>query len=139
VKRKRPFSVTLLAIGVLSIAGLHLIRFMQALQQWQFLESLPGVSPLYLAVTGFVWAAAGLFLVISLWLGARPAPRATLAAAAAYALYNWADRIFAANVSLSVYEGFAWPFRLAGTFVLLGLVFWILSRPAARTFFRSDA
>jgi hypothetical protein len=139
VKRKRPFSVTLLTIGVLSIAGLHLLRLIQAIQQWQFLESLPGVSPAYLAVTGFVWAVAGLTTAFSLWFGTRWARRVTLAAAAAYAIYNWADRIIAANVSLNVYEGFAWPFRIMATFALLGLVFWILSRQPARTFFRSNS
>jgi fucose 4-O-acetylase-like acetyltransferase len=59
-KSKRPFSVTLFALAVLSIAVIHLVRFIQAIQQWEFLASWPGVSPLYLAVTGIVWLGAGL-------------------------------------------------------------------------------
>jgi hypothetical protein len=139
VKRKRPFSVTLLFLGVLSIAGLHLLRFLMAVQQWQFLDSLPGVSPLYLAVTGLLWFTVGLAAAFSLWLGTPWAPWLTLAAALGYALYTWLDRIFAANVSLGIYDGFAWPFRLAATFGLLALVYWIVSRTPARTFFRSKS
>jgi hypothetical protein len=139
VRSKRPFSVTLLFIGVLSIAGLHLLRLLQAVRQWAYLESLPGVSPAYLAATGLVWGGFGIVLAAALWFGWAWAPRGTLAAALSYALYTWLDRLFIANVSTGVYDGFAWPFRLAATAVLLGLVFWIFSRPRARSFFRRNA
>ena len=33
--RSRPFRVTLLAVGVLTIAGLNLLRLIEAVRQWR--------------------------------------------------------------------------------------------------------
>jgi hypothetical protein len=111
VKPKRPFSVTLLFLGVLSIAGLHLLRLLQAVQQWQYLDSLPGVSPAlpgaHRAGMGWGWrCSAAAFGLAWAW-----APGLPWQLPCPMPLHL--DRpYFAANVSLDVYEGFAWPFRL---------------------------
>ena len=54
----RPFGVTLLALGVLSISVLNLVRLVLVISRWQFLSSLPGVSPLYIALTGLIWGVS---------------------------------------------------------------------------------
>jgi hypothetical protein len=138
VRIRRPFSVTLLALGVLSIAGLSLVRFITALRQWDFLAALPGVSPLYLTVTGLIWTAVWLPLAVGLWFGKAWSRTATLFASGIYAVYWWADRVFAANVSLSYDSGSAWQFPSAATVILLALVFWTLTRAKAKAFFRSS-
>ena len=51
-RKKRPFLVTLLAVLVLFISCINLIRLIEAIRTWDFLVSLPGVSPLYIALTG---------------------------------------------------------------------------------------
>ena len=60
---KRPWSVTLLTLGVLLITALNLTRFALSLREWTFLASQPGISPLYLAASGLIWAVAGSALV----------------------------------------------------------------------------
>ena len=58
-KKKRPFLVTLLALVVLIIASTNLIRLIGSIRMWDFLASLPGVSPLYIALTGLFWVLVG--------------------------------------------------------------------------------
>lgn len=134
---RRPFSVTLLAVGVLTTAGIHLIRLLQAIQNWDFLADLPGVSPLYLALTGLFWAAAGFPLGLALLYGLPVAPTATRLMAAVYTIYYWSGRFLAAYTAGSIHKaGVAWGFAALLTVIFLGLFYWILSRPKAKVYFR---
>lgn len=130
-KRRRPLSVTFLSLGVLTLAGFNLLRFVASLQQWGFLNSLPNIHPLYLAATGFFWAATGFVLVCGLWLGLGWSVRATKAWVLLYSLYFWVDRWLVASVG----SGYNWPFALVVNGVSLVLVFWILSNRKAKAFF----
>jgi hypothetical protein len=132
VRTRRPFSVTLLAIMVLIITGIYLVRFVQTLQLWGFLSSLPGISPAYLAITGLFWTMVGLLLAWGLWRGRPGTPRAARIAVLAFALYYWLNRFLLANTSDDFVN---WPFAVTGTIILIGLSFWILSRLNVRTFF----
>jgi hypothetical protein len=129
--RKRPLSVTFLALGVLTLAGFNLLRFIVSLQQWDFLDSLLSVHPLYIATTGLVWAAAGLVLTWGLWFGRGWSVRGAQAGVLLYSLYYWLDRLLVASVS----GGYNWPFAVGVNIVLVGLVFWILSNRKAKAFF----
>ncbi len=137
----RPFSVTLLALGVLIIAGLNLTRLILTVRQWAFLSSLPGVSPIYLALTGFIWALTGLPLVWGLWRGLPWAPRLAQALALTYAAYYWLDHIFLAERlagqgnAASGFLPLNWPFAAAITAILMVFVSWTLSRPKTKDFF----
>ena len=91
---KRPWSVTLLALGVLLLTVINLIRLVLSLRYWGFLTGRLGVSPIYLALTGFVWSVAGLFIIWGLWKAKSWAPRLMQAVALTYALYFWLDHIF---------------------------------------------
>ena len=132
-QRRRPRSVTFLAIGVLSLTGVFITRFVQTVTQWDFLSALPlSVSPLYLAVTGFVFGGVGLAISFGLWFGKRYARRGLQIALPVFVVYDWIDLIFLvespggrANI----------PFRLGITIVLAVIIFWILSRQGAKTFF----
>jgi len=129
----RPIRVTLLAIGVLTITSLHLLRLVEAVQQWQFLTGLPGVSPAYLAFTGLIWASAGLLLFWGLWRGHARAARFAPGYLLAYALYYWLDRIFVANPAISLAN---WPVTAALTIVGLAYMFWALRARASKKYFQ---
>ena len=121
----------MLAIGVLTLAGLNLIRCIAAVQQQELLASLLSVPPVYLMVSGLVWGVAGLILAFWLWTGRPAAVSGTLIAALAYSLYYWIDRsLLAAGPTAA-----NWPFALLVNLFLLVVVFLILFRPKARTFF----
>lgn len=135
--RPRPRRVTCLALGVLTITGLSAVRFILALRQWTFLDSLPGVSPLYIMITGLVWAFVGGPLAWGLWRGRPWAPRFSQAAALVYSAYFWAERLFLFDRTPG-----AWihmpenaPFSLAVNLLLLIFTFWSTSGPKPNLFF----
>jgi hypothetical protein len=128
----RPFLVTLVAVVVLTITGLHLVRLFQTLYWWDFLSSLPRVSPVYLALTGLLWTLAGLPTFFGLWLGRPGLPKVTRLLAFAYVLYVWLDRLLVANTEIVMIN---WPFTAGVTILLLFIVFWTFSRPSVRVYF----
>jgi hypothetical protein len=129
----RPMRVTLLAVGVLIIASLHLLRLVETLQQWQFLSDLMDISPLYLALTGLIWASTGLPLFWGLWRGHARAAGFAPVYLLVFALYYWLDRIFIANRAISLIN---WPFTAVMTVVGLAYMFWALRTRASRKYFR---
>ena len=131
-KPERPLLVTLLALVVLSITAIHLTRFINSLTAWEFLSSLTGVSPLYLALTGLVGVLVSLPLFWGLWRGHPKSPLATRILAVVYTIYEWLGRsglIGAGGLRPS------WPFAAGVTLILLIFIFWVLSRPNAKAFF----
>ncbi len=132
-RRSRPGRVTILAVGVLTIASLYLLRLVETLRQWQFLSGLDGISPLYLALTGFIWAAVGLPVFWGLWRGFAWAARFGLGYLLVFALYYWLDHIFVANRSVSLVN---WPVTAALTVVGLAFSFWALRTRAGRNYFK---
>lgn len=132
---KRPYSVTLLALGVLSIAGWGLLRVLMALWQWQFLTELPGISPLYIALSGVAWGIASPPLFWGLWRGLPWAPRLAPAVVLTYAIYYWLDVVFLMDHLSGGNLPKNWLFAIALTALLLGYTVWALKRPAAKTYF----
>jgi hypothetical protein len=129
----RPIRVTLLAVGVLTITSLYLLRLVEAVRQWQFLTGLPGVSPVYLALTGLIWASAGLLLFWGLWRGHARAARFAPVYLLVFALYYWLDRIFIANRAISLAN---WPVTAALTIFGLAYMLWALRARASRNYFK---
>ncbi len=138
-KPKRPYRVTLLVLVVLSIAIIHLIRFVQAIRQWGFLETWPGVSPLYMAVTGFVWMVAGLPLTWGLWRGKPWALGVSPITIPAFLFYAWIDRIFIANRTVTMQRDSSWYFAAWATLIFLALFLWIITSAKTKAFFRRDS
>jgi uncharacterized membrane protein (DUF2068 family) len=130
---KRPRGVTLLALGVLIIAVLNLTRLLTAIRIWLFLEEILPFSGLYLIATGLIWAGSGLPLFWGLWRGLSWAPDFCWIAAIAYLIYYWLDRLLLANhpgrqANL--------PFAAGASLVVILLIYWILSRPKTKAYFR---
>lgn len=130
-ENKRPFSVTLLTLGVLTIATVNIIRFLLTILQWEFLNDILPISPVYLAFSGLVWSLVLLPQAWGLWRGYSWAPRLTLITSLAYSLYYWLDRLLlTAN-----YGGQNWPFVIVFNIILIVSIYWILSRRKASAFF----
>ena len=122
-RKKRPFLVTLLAVLVLFISCINFIRLIEAIRTWDFLASLPGVSPLYIALTGLFWTLVGFPLAWGIWRGNPKAPLATQILVLVSALYYWFDRfIIAQTVNASSNLLFAFII----TIVVILLTFWTL-------------
>jgi hypothetical protein len=138
---RRPFSVTLLAVGVIIIGALSLARFGLALRYWEYLDTLTTVSPWYLALSGLVWGLAGLPLAWGLLRGKAWSPRLMRAMALTYATYFWLDQVFLQDHPLSAAEGGArlllpgnWTFEAGLTVVLLAFTVWTLNRRATQLY-----
>ena len=130
--RKRPFLVTLLALLVLSITIIYLVRLINSITLWNFLAALPGISPLYLALTGLIVTLVGALLFWGLWTGNPRAPRATRVLTMAYLSYQWLEWIQSVRVG-NEFEN--WPFAAGMTLFVIIFIFWTLSRSDAKTFF----
>lgn len=132
-RTRRPRSVTFLAVGVLIISVLFWMRFTQAIQLRDFIQSLnPGVSVRYLAATGLVFGATGLLAAGGLWLGKAWSANLAWGFFTALAAWYWLDKIFL--VSAETVQG-NWPFALSLTALLLVLVRWALTSRSATEFF----
>lgn len=127
----RPFSVTLLVFGVLTIAGINLYRCIEAILQWRFLAGLLPALVSYIMLSGLFWSLIGLPLAWSLWRGNRRAPQMTLWIVLVYITYYWLDRLLIRQGSASDNL----PFTLGFAVLVLAFVFWTLSRPVAKAFF----
>lgn len=132
VSRKRPFSVTLLAVLVLSITIVHLVRFINSLTLWNFLTELPGKPPFYLALTGLFGTIAGALVFWGLWTGNPRAPLATGILTVIYLSLQWLEQILSVRAG-NEFEN--WPFWIGMT--LMGLVFvvWTLSHAGSKVYF----
>ncbi len=116
----RPFSVTLFAFGVLSIALINFFRAVFSISQWNFLNSLPGnISPLYMLIAGFIWSISGFILFFHLWNGRKGTRKNSLIYSVTLLFYYWIDQIF---VMSNLLRSTNWFFL-----VLLSIVFLILS------------
>jgi hypothetical protein len=125
-------SVTLLAFGVLIIAGINLVRLGQAIKQWQFIGELYPALPYYQALSGLFWSLAGFPLAWGLWRGSYQATRLVRWAALAYTIYFWLDR----SLLRSGLEPTNLPFTLAANALLLVFVFWSVLSANVRVFFQ---
>jgi hypothetical protein len=95
IARKRPFGVTLFLWMVLSLSAWGLLRLLAA-QSWQdvLAQYHASLSPLYLSITGTVWAVAGAVLLWSIWAGKRWSHPAIPISIALWLVEYWIERIF---------------------------------------------
>ena len=129
---KRPTSVTLIALLVLLIGGINFIRLILSLRQWNFLNDLLSVSPIYLTISGAIWFLISLTI---LW-GISRRERWTLSilclSCVAYTIYYWADRILVTESANILKNNF---FAIFITLGLLATILWILSRENVKEYF----
>jgi hypothetical protein len=129
--RRRPLSVTYLALGVLTFAGIYLLRFIFSIQQQDFLGNLLPISPYYLSISGFIWLVVGVVIAAGLWFGKRWAARATQVSAFAFSAYYWIDRLLLTADG----PGYNWLFSAIVNLLGLAIIYWMVSNRKARIFF----
>lgn len=131
--RRTPCSVTLLALVVLTFAVFHLLRFFQTLQDWNFLMAALPVHPVYLALTGLVWAVAGGVISWGLAAGRSWAPKAAIALLVSYMIFFWLDRLLLPS---SPDRNRNWPFAIFSFALAATWLAWVLRRKEIRDFFQ---
>ena len=139
---RRPFNVTLLTLGVITISVLNLARFGLALRYWEYVDQRTPVSPWYLALSGLVWGLAGLPLAWGLLRRQAWGPNLMQAMALTYATYYWLDQVFLQDHPMAGAEGGArlllpgnWTFEAGLTVVLLAFTVWTLNRRTTKAYF----
>jgi hypothetical protein len=138
----RPWSVTLLAFGVLIITIFNLTRLILSIANWDFLVSWPGVPALYMVMTGLIWTLAGSFLLWGLWRAKNWAPRLMKAELLTYVLYYWMDHVFLVDHPARGVVGahkallpVNWRFAAGMTVVCMVYTVWTLSKPKVKAYF----
>lgn len=135
---RRPSRVTLVAWLVLTIASVHLIRFIQAILQWDFQVEVAAVSPLYLVSTGVIWVVVAFPLGWGLLYGKTWSARVVFYTALVYTLYYWLDRIFVAQDILVASRSSPVPFMIGFNFIILAFMVWALRSKKGMAYFRRD-
>jgi hypothetical protein len=138
----RPWSVTVLAFGVLIITILNLTRLILSIANWGFIVSWPGVPALYMVVTGLIWTLAGSILLWGLWRAKNWAPRLMKAELLTYVLYYWLDHVFLMDHPTGGVVGARqallpvnWRFAAGMTVVCMVYTVWTLSKPKVKAYF----
>jgi len=91
----RPFGVTLLLWLVLSLSAWGATRVAAAFRWWDvLLEYDSRLSPAYLAVTGVIWAIAGIALCWSMIRREESARLRLVSAAGVWQAQFWVERVF---------------------------------------------
>ena len=141
----RPARVTILALGVLIITIINLLRLVLSIANWDFLNSWPGVSPLYMVLTGLIWTLTGSLLFWGVWTAKKWAPKLMQAVALTYALYYWLDHVFLMDHPASGVMGVQrallpvnWQFAAGVTVICLVYIAWVMSRPNVKVYFDQD-
>jgi hypothetical protein len=121
--------VTLLGLGVLTLAAVFLIRLATGLRPPSFPNALPAW---YLPLTGAVWGIGGVMLASGLLTGKSWAPACTRLGALAFTAWYWADRLLLAK---SDYGALSRPADAAVNLVALVVLLWGLHRVGTREYF----
>lgn len=130
---KRPWPVIVLLAGVLVFTAGMLLRVWNGIRYWKFLNGLTmSVSPLYLVLTGGLWALFGLRVMWWLWQGASLAPPALRHLTVSYVLYYWIDQLL---VMTSPLRQTRWPFSALLSLLAVIIVIFVLYLPGVRNFF----
>ncbi len=129
--KKRPNSVTILALYVFIIATINLIRIAQVVRQWHFLTAVLSYIPVYQLVTGIIWGLYGLALFWGIWRGWRKTPIFVITGAIFYSIYLWIDRL---AITASSFDS-NWLFMLIINILILTFIIWSLTRRNTKTFF----
>jgi len=132
---KLPWHVTLLIWLVLTLTIWHFARVITSILWRDTLDKYalhPG--PLYIGLSGAVWALTGIFLLWSILRGERWTRPALLIASGLYAAWVWSDRLF-----VQAQMRANWPFALVVTILLLAYTTVVVLHPRNQIYFEREA
>ncbi|MCI0405978.1 MAG: hypothetical protein L0209_07895 [candidate division Zixibacteria bacterium] len=98
---------------------------------WDFLNAL-GISPIYLAITGFLAGITGLPVVWGLWWGSPWTPRLCMAYLLVLFSFYWTDRLFLTRSLIAKVNA---PFAFGVTVLVIVFMVWVFRREKSRDFF----
>lgn len=131
--RPRPVIVTLLGLGVLTLAAVFLVRLAAGLRPASFPNTIP---VWYLPLTGAIWGVGGLLLAYGMFTGRRWAPSSARLGAIAFTLWYWADRLVLAR---SDYALLTRPTDAAINLTAMVILLWGLNRDGTRAYFGENS
>ena len=118
MRNNASFRVTLLLFVVLTLTAWNIVRVWTAFAWREVLaEFAPTPGPIYIGISGALWAAVGLSVLWAAWQKKAWAPRLLVWSAPAYSVWYWTDRLILQK------ERENWPFTLTVNLLLLVLVY----------------
>jgi hypothetical protein len=110
-----------------------ILRVWHGVQLLDFLGQLSlSVSPLYLIITGGIWAIAGGWTTVWVWLGHRRAPVSVIILALIYLTIFWAEQFF---LMINPLRRVNWLFLGGLSVVVLLVIFLSFRHPQVRNFY----
>ncbi len=132
INHVRPKSVTLLALGVLSIAVFNLLGLLQIVQNESLLRSYFPFALEWLGLLRLFWASTGLGLAVGFFFGRTWALTVFRPAVIAYLVCYWLERyLFFTQAG----RGDNNVFLAVVSLLVVLVVFWILSAWRVKHFF----
>lgn len=128
----RPFRVTLLALGVLSIAVFHWVAFIQCIHEWDILVELLPFTPAITAGINFFWGTAGIFLTWGLFSGQSWTPKLLRICTLAYLVLLWTIRMLLFS---NEGRGENTPFVAVLSVLSVAYIFWVLYSRKVKIYF----
>ena len=130
---KRPWLVGAMFEFLLVLVVVNAARAVNAIRLWDYLAEIPlTASPLYMLITGVLWALRSLWVGWWVWQGKPQAPRALRWTITGYAFYFWADQLF---LRVNPLRETNWPFMFALTAFVVLFTFLGLTHPNVVAFY----
>ena len=129
----RPFSVTLLSFGVLSIAFIFLLRATVSLFQWDYLSGLPIKIPVsYFLATGIIWSFSGFILFFRIWKSHNGINNMIKIFSGTFLIFFWFEQIF---VMISPFRITNWLFLISVSIFIITISILVFKHKALKQYF----
>jgi hypothetical protein len=129
---RRPWPILILSLAVLVFSTTQAARALNGAAMWDFLMDVQlTVSPLYLVLTGLLWAVLGLRVAWWLWHGRILARAGLQVLAISYTLYYWIEQFL---LMTSPLRRTNWPFMAVVSVLAIAAAFLVPALPAAAKF-----
>jgi hypothetical protein len=134
-RRKRPKSVTFLALAVLYLGMVNLARARLALDSQSFARTLSLAMPLpYLAAGALIWGVVFVVAAFGMWRLWPWARKLLLGAIIVYQLHIWINHLL---FDTSNYARQVWPFYAGISLAWIVIVWGLLFLPGIRRHYQS--
>jgi hypothetical protein len=116
-RQKRSAVLIILSLVTLSISLLGWLRLLVAIGDWDYLGDVaPAVLPVYLAISGMIWAVIGMVSAVGIWFRKRWSLILLACAVASFTIWYWMDKLLLSANPEAVSN---WAFSLILTICIL--------------------